>query len=200
LKEITFEEFLKLEPLITKDTLVEHYDMYSRWFEAEIRFKMDQLNLGKVLKHLLGVNIEVDGKPVELNTRPDWDEYFLGIAEAVSKRGDCSRRQVGAVVVDMDQRIVSTGYNGAEPGGPSCLKGECPRAKSDVPPGSSYDTGPGACIATHAEANALLYAGRDGTQGSKLYLTEKPCLGCEKLIKAAGIYVVIWPQNTWYVG
>ena len=200
MKEITFEEFLKLEPLITKDTLVEHYDMYSRWFEAEIRFKMDQLNLGKVLKHLLGVNIEVDGKPVELNTRPDWDEYFLGIAEAVSKRGDCSRRQVGAVVVDMDQRIVSTGYNGAEPGGPSCLKGECPRAKSDVPPGSSYDTGPGACIATHAEANALLYAGRDGTQGSKLYLTEKPCLGCEKLIKAAGIYVVIWPQNTWYVG
>lgn len=198
MKEITFEEFLKLEPLITKDTLVEHCDLGYRWFEAEIQFEMDQLNLGKVLKHLLGVNVEVDGKPVELNTRPDWDEYFLGIAEAVSKRGDCSRRQVGAVVVDGENRIVSTGFNGAEPGGPSCLNGECPRARSDVPPGSSYDTGPGACIAVHAEANALLYAGREGTLGSTLYLTDPPCDGCMKLIKAAGIVKIVWPQNVLY--
>lgn len=131
--------------------------------------------------------------------RPGWDTYYIGIAKAVAKRADCSRRQVGAVVVDHNNRIVSTGYNGSEPGGPSCLQGECPRARSGVPPGSSYDTGAGACIAVHAEANALLYAGRDGTWGSTLYLTDPPCDGCMKLIKAAGIFKIVWPQNILYL-
>lgn len=123
--------------------------------------------------------------------RLTWDEYFLGIAAAVSRRADCSRRQVGAVVV-RDRRIVSTGYNGSPPGGASCLQGECPRAASDVLPGSSYDTGPGSCVAVHAELNALLYAGVDGCKGSTLYCTDKPCDGCSKIIKASGIEVVRW--------
>lgn len=125
-------------------------------------------------------------------TRPGWDDYFLGIAGAVSLRADCSRRSVGAVVV-RDNRIVSTGYNGSPPRGPSCLRGDCPRASSSVPPGSSYDTGPGACIAVHAEANAVLYAGRDGCVGSTLYVTAEPCEGCWKLIQASGLAYVLWP-------
>uniref|UniRef100_UPI00055087A8 deoxycytidylate deaminase n=1 Tax=Actinomadura oligospora TaxID=111804 RepID=UPI00055087A8 len=131
-------------------------------------------------------------------SRPDWDDYFLGIAEAVSRRGDCSRRQVGAVVVGEDRRIVSTGYNGTEPRGPSCLDGACSRATSNVPPGSSYDTGPGACISVHAEANALLYAGLDGTRGSTLYLTSSPCQGCLKFIRAAGVRRTVWPEGQLY--
>ena len=127
--------------------------------------------------------------------RPSWSQYFLMIAEAVSTRADCSRSKVGAVIVSFDNRIISTGYNGAEPGGPSCLKGECPRATTNVEPGSSYDTGPGACIATHAEANALLYAGRQQTKGSILYVTRQPCEGCSKLIKAAGIVRIVWPEG-----
>lgn len=126
--------------------------------------------------------------------RPDWESYFLGIATAVAARADCSRRKIGAVVV-RDNRIVSTGYNGSPPGGPSCLLGECPRARSDVPPGSSYDTGPGACVAVHAEANAVLYAGRDGCLGSTLYVTDEPCGGCARLIRASGIRVVRWPAG-----
>lgn len=118
--------------------------------------------------------------------RPDWDEYFLGVAAAVAARGDCSRRQVGAVIVDGDHRIIGTGYNGTAPGGLSCLAGQCPRAATDVVPGSSYDTGPGACIATHAEANALLFA-RASVKGGTLYVTHAPCGGCAKLTEAAGI-------------
>lgn len=124
-------------------------------------------------------------------SRPTWDSYFLNIAGAVAWRADCSRRKVGAVVV-RDHRIISTGYNGSPPGGPSCLAGKCPRAKSLVEPGSSYDTGPGACIAVHAEANALLYAGRDGCLGSTLYLTCPPCDGCQRLIDACGIARVVY--------
>lgn len=126
--------------------------------------------------------------------RPGWDTYFLGIAEAVAARADCSRRKVGAVVV-RDRRIVATGYNGAPPGEPGCLEGACPRARSEVEPGSSYDTGPGACISLHAEMNAIVYAGRDGCVGSTLYITAEPCAGCMKLVRASGLASVVWPEG-----
>ncbi len=44
--------------------------------------------------------------------RPNWDEYFLDIAEVVSRRASCFRNHVGAVIVQ-DKDIISTGYNGA---------------------------------------------------------------------------------------
>jgi dCMP deaminase len=152
--------------------------------------------------------------------RPSWSQYFLGIADAVSARGDCTRRQVGAVLVDpITKDLIETGYNGAPAGMPGCLSaGACPRGRhyltvrdpgeycgwdecacgavwpcdEAVAPGSSYDTGPGACIAIHAEANALLRAGKKA-RGALLYLTTEPCGGCMKLIRGAGVLHVIWP-------
>lgn len=126
--------------------------------------------------------------------RMTWDDYFLHGAQWVSLRADCSRRKVGAMIVK-GNRVVSTGYNGSPAGSPkSCLKGDCPRGKSDVPAFSSYDTGPGACIAVHAEANALLYADREDCKGATLYLTCAPCDGCKRLIEAAGIARVVWQE------
>lgn len=125
--------------------------------------------------------------------RPDFDSYYLDIARSVAARGDCLRAQHGAVIVQ-GKRIVATGYNGTPPGSHlSCLNGDCPRASTDLPPGSSYDTGPGACISTHAEANALLRASWDDMQGATLYITGEPCGGCAKLILAAGIERVVTP-------
>lgn len=126
-------------------------------------------------------------------SRPGWTEYFLGIAVAVSKRADCSRRRVGAVLV-LDNRIVATGYNGAPSGSPGCLEGACPRAHSEEPLGSSYDTGPGACISIHAEANALLYADRSRSEGATMYVTHEPCAGCLKHLQAAGVAGVVYPS------
>lgn len=121
--------------------------------------------------------------------RPSWDDYYLNIARAVAARADCSRRQVGCVAVDTDKRILGTGYNGSHPGGPSCLKGECPRATSSVPSGTGdYDL----CVATHAEANCLLFA-RASVKGAILYCTDKPCPGCMKLIRSAGIIEIVVP-------
>jgi deoxycytidylate deaminase len=127
--------------------------------------------------------------------RPNWDEYFLGIAEAVSKRADCTRRQVGAVVVK-NRRIVGTGYNGAPAGAPGCAT--CPRATSGLPPGGdNYETGAHACVAIHAEANALLYTDRQDLIGATIYVTTNPCEQCSKLIKGAGITVVMWREFAW---
>ncbi|WP_316668228.1 dCMP deaminase family protein [uncultured Propionibacterium sp.] len=131
---------------------------------------------------------------------PGWDEYFLGIAQAVSARAKCTRRRVGAVLVGPDHRIIATGYNGAAPGRPDCLEGACPRGRlgyDEVPGLGDYDRpgAPGFCIAIHAEVNALLFSTRD-TKGSTIYVTDEPCPGCRKALAAAGIVRAVWPAGS----
>jgi dCMP deaminase len=129
--------------------------------------------------------------------RPDWNDYFLGIAEAVARRADCTRRKAGAVIVK-DHRIVSTGYNGAPAGSPGCLEGACPRgrlSREEIPPGSSYDTGPGSCIALHAEQNAVIYADYGKMKGAVIYVTSDPCDGCLRMIRGAGIARTVIPKG-----
>ena len=128
-------------------------------------------------------------------TRATWDDWGLAIARAVASRADCSRRQVGAAVITPDHRIVSTGYNGAPSGQPGCLTaGACPRAQSDVQPGSSYDTGAGACIALHAEQNALLRASWSDMRHAVLYVTDEPCDGCWRMIYGTPMVRVVTPE------
>ena len=58
--------------------------------------------------------------------RPDWDSYFMEIAEVVAKRSTCLRRQVGAVLVK-DRQILATGYNGTPKGIAHCEEVGCLR-------------------------------------------------------------------------
>lgn len=60
--------------------------------------------------------------------RPDWNTYFLAIADAVAARADCTRSKVGAVLVNARNEVRGTGYNGAPSGIPGCASaGACPR-------------------------------------------------------------------------
>ena len=121
--------------------------------------------------------------------RPDWDEYFLDIADAVSARGECVRSQVAAVLV-RDRRIVATGYNGVEPGAQSCLDGICPRERLGAPRGTLYSEAP--CIATHAEDNAIrdAYARGLDVPGCTVYVTKEPCEDCAGLLRGLQLRVV----------
>lgn len=121
-----------------------------------------------------------------VDSRPDWNEYFLNIARTVSERSDCERDKVGAVVVN-GRRIRSTGYNGAPSGASGCRT--CPRRLSGCTPGSDYSN----CVAVHAEANALLYCDRADLIDATLYITREPCTECTKLIRAAGVSKVVTP-------
>lgn len=123
--------------------------------------------------------------------RPSWDDYYLGIAKAVSTRGDCVRRQHGAVIVK-NYSIIATGYNGSPPGSnKSCgATGQCPR---NLDPNSKHGEGSyDLCWATHAEANAIIRASREDLQNSIIYITGSPCPGCSKLIASAGIDRVVF--------
>lgn len=118
----------------------------------------------------------------------------------MSKRADCTRRQVGAVIVDSEHRIVSTGYNGAPSGDPGCLTdGACPRGQksyAEVPAFSSYSN----CIAKHAEQNAIEYAWDELNdrfcEGEfTVYITCEPCPDCRALIDEMALDRVVWPEG-----
>ena len=123
------------------------------------------------------------------------DEYYLGIAAAVSKRSTCLRRRYGAVIVNNDE-VVSTGYNGAPRGRKNCTEvGWCIREKLKIPRGERYEI----CRSVHAEANAIISAARDRMLGASLYLTgvdaqtgeyvanSSSCSMCKRQVINAGI-------------
>ncbi|GAA3536893.1 cytidine/deoxycytidylate deaminase family protein [Nonomuraea rosea] len=124
--------------------------------------------------------------------RPDWDTYFLNIAADVALRGDCVRDRVGAVLVNGDRRIVGTGYNGVRSGLPGCIERPCERVSKALR-GESICPGYSDCRSTHAEANVLLEADWKSCQGANLYTSRQPCTSCVKLIRSAGVSLVIYP-------
>lgn len=124
--------------------------------------------------------------------RPDWDSYFMNIAEVVASRGNCSRRHVAAVIV-RDQRIISTGYNGTPRGITNCCEGGCPRCNSDAPSGTALTD----CICAHAEENAIVQAAYHGiaVKDATIYTTFSPCLYCTRMIINSGITEVVFKDR-----
>lgn len=120
--------------------------------------------------------------------RPSWDEYFMEVAEVVRKRSTCMRRQVGAVIVK-DNRILSTGYNGAPKGLRHCEEVGCTRANYNVPSGERHEL----CRGLHAEQNAIIQAAVFGTaiEGATIYTTLSPCVLCTKMIINSGIKRIV---------
>jgi len=100
-------------------------------------------------------------------------QAYMGVAEVMSRRSTCFRRNVGAVIVE-DKNIISIGYNGPASGEPHCTGNGC------------ADPTKGCQRAIHAEINALDRAG-DGLvfKTSRLwsmYCTESPCASCASAI------------------
>ncbi|MDD6212778.1 MAG: deaminase [Clostridiales bacterium] len=131
--------------------------------------------------------------------RRDKINYYLDLAEMVSQRGTCIRRNYGAVIVKNDE-VISTGYVGAPRGRKNCSDmGVCIRQKMKIPRGERYEL----CRSVHAEANAIISASRDKMIGSTLYLVgvevndggyvknSCSCSMCKRMIINAGIEMVI---------
>lgn len=92
------------------------------------------------------------------------DEYYLGIALAVSKRSTCFKRHYGCVIVK-DDIIIATGYNGIPRGEENCCdRDTCKRANAERY--SNYES----CDSVHAEQNALIATSRERLIGATVYL------------------------------
>lgn len=124
-----------------------------------------------------------------------WDSRFMDMAKLVSGWSSCYKpnRQVGAVIV-RDKRILTTGYNGAPQGIPSCKERcECIRENLGIASGTRQEM----CYAVHAEQNAIVQAAKLGLslEGATIYCTHQPCSICTRLIINSGIKRVVYDQG-----
>jgi len=112
-----------------------------------------------------------------------WDEYFMGVALLSGKRSKDPSTQVGACIVNPQNKIVGVGYNGLPIG---CNDDEFPWQKQGGFLETKY---PYVC---HAELNAILNNIGISLQGCKIYTALFPCNECTKAIIQAGISEVIY--------
>jgi len=115
--------------------------------------------------------------------RPTREDINMEMAWVVSKRSTCQRAQVGCVIT-VDNRIVTTGYNGAAKGEEHCTDESC-STKMHCP------------NSIHAEANAIAYAAKKGVglEGGTAYITHSPCLTCSRLLIQAGIKDIYYSKQ-----
>ena len=121
----------------------------------------------------------------EKHKRPNWDEYFFGIIDAISKRATCDRGRTAAIIV-RDNMILATGYVGAPKGLPSCDEIGHLFEETIHTDGVKRKH----CVrTTHAEQNAIAQAAKHGVSidKAKMYMKMAPCLHCAKMIINSGI-------------
>lgn len=109
---------------------------------------------------------------------PDWDDYFLNLCNHVSTRSKDPSTQHGAVIVDCQNKIVSTGYNGSA------------RTIDDSEINWSRETKYPFLI--HAEENSLWAAEKRNLEDCVIYVTGQPCSRCMLRIAHSGIKKVIY--------
>jgi len=112
-----------------------------------------------------------------------WDEYFMGIALLSAKRSKDPNTQVGACIVNSDNKIVGIGYNGFPIG---CSDDNLPwnRDGKDIN-STKYP------YVVHAEANAILNS-TENLKGARIYVGLFPCNECAKLIIQSGIKEILY--------
>lgn len=119
----------------------------------------------------------------------NWEEYFMGIALLSAQRSKDPSTQVGACIVDRDNKVVSIGYNGM------------PRGVDDekIPWGHGEGAESKYLYVCHAEFNAILNT-RDGSalSGCRIYVTLFPCNECAKAIVQTGIKEVIYLDDKYH--
>lgn len=109
-----------------------------------------------------------------------WHSYFMDLAERTAQLSKATRAKVGCVIV-RDKRVVVTGFNGL----PAGLEGPCEEGDITSP----------FCI--HSEANAILYAAREGIPliGTTLYCLYSPCVSCACMLYSVGVKEVYYKHE-----
>lgn len=120
-----------------------------------------------------------------MNKRLDyisWDEYFMGVAILAAMRSKDPNTQVGACIVDRDNKILSIGYNGMPVG---CHDDEY-TWNNKINEDNKY------LYIVHSELNAILNYRGGSLKGSRIYVTLFPCNECAKAIIQSGISELIY--------
>lgn len=116
-------------------------------------------------------------------SRPDWDDYFMGLAFMVSHRSPDPNTKHGCIIVDEHKIILGIGYNGWPSGmDDKTIPNNRPKHVHDAEEESKYDW------VIHSEENAILNCSRVIRDlNATAYITGQPCQHCTLLMVQAGI-------------
>jgi dCMP deaminase len=181
---ITFKEFVEKEKIEeSSDPNKQQLDKVHKL--SKIIVKNDQ-GLDQLYEKVDKLIIDLRKK---YHVRPTWDEYFMGIVNAISKRATCDRGRTGCVIVK-EKQILATGYVGSPVGLEHCDEVGHQFKKTYHEDGSVTQH----CVRTiHAEQNALCQAAKRGIalDGATLYCKLEPCFVCAKMLINAGIKRIV---------
>ena len=115
-------------------------------------------------------------------------ERFMFATHDIGMMSTCVRRNVGCLLLDEYDRIMSTGYNGVPKGQTHCNDKECQ--------GSQYARGErlDLCSAVHAEQNALMQC-PDVMRIKACFVTTFPCVHCIKMLLNTSCHVIYYVAN-----
>ncbi|PNJ27479.1 DCTD isoform 7, partial [Pongo abelii] len=120
----------------------------------------------------------------------EWPEYFMAVAFLSAQRSKDPNSQVGACIVNSENKIVGIGYNGMPNG---CSDDQLPWRRTAK---NKLDTKyPYVC---HAELNAIMNKNSTDVKGCSMYVALFPCNECAKLIIQAGIKEVIFMSDKYH--
>lgn len=110
---------------------------------------------------------------------------IMKIADIASSMSTCSRREVGAVITDIDLRVLSLGYNGRKKGLPHCKNTNPDKLKE-------------ACNCIHAEQNAFAFDVHPKSIERLVFVTTFPCDSCMKLLAANNVKAIYYKTEYVY--
>ncbi|MFY0643512.1 MAG: AAA family ATPase [Bacteroidia bacterium] len=128
-------------------------------------------------------DIAAKAKNVSRQDYISWDEYFMGVSLLSGRRSKDPSTQVGACIIDEENKIIATGYNGAPRG---IDDEEFPWSRE----GDFLDTK--YAYVCHAELNAILNATKESLKNCTIYVALFPCNECAKTIIQSGIKKVVY--------
>ncbi|KAG7215262.1 hypothetical protein INR49_022647 [Caranx melampygus] len=120
----------------------------------------------------------------------EWPDYFMAVAFLSAQRSKDPSSQVGACIVNQENKIVGIGYNGMPNG---CNDDLLPWSRSAE---DRLDTKyPYVC---HAELNAIMNKNSADVKGCTMYVALFPCNECAKLIIQAGLKEVVFLSDKYH--
>ncbi|GMI09447.1 hypothetical protein TrLO_g6847 [Triparma laevis f. longispina] len=119
-----------------------------------------------------------------------WDDYFMSVAFLSSMRSKDPSTQVGACIVNKENRIVGIGYNGFPAGCDDTALPWCRTGETELDTKYPY--------VCHAEVNAILNKCSADVRGARIYVALFPCNECAKIIIQSGIREVVYLSDKYH--
>jgi dCMP deaminase len=152
--KLRYNNYISKNPKSNFEEFIEKDSIYSNtkgYIELQNKAHITIMNdssiqdLSDKIKEAFGKTLFVE------HFRPDWIDYFMGLAHLLANRSNCVKQKVGAVLVKSNYRILSTGYNGTPDKIQNCFEGGCIRCNGDSQQGEDLDR----CFCIHAEENCV---------------------------------------------